>query len=105
MTQYVEIAVNVPQVSGLYHYHLPTEMEGKVSPGSLVVVPFGKQSVQGVVLRLVEIPQVVETRPVQEIVDALPALTPTQIELARWLSDNTLAPLAVCMDAMLPSGL
>jgi primosomal protein N' (replication factor Y) len=105
MTQYVEIAVNVPQVSGLYHYHLPADLEDKVSPGSLVVVPFGKQSVQGVVLRLMETAQVAETRPVQEIVDALPALTPTQIEFARWMSDNTLAPLAICLDAMLPSGL
>jgi primosomal protein N' (replication factor Y) len=105
MTQYVEIAVNVPQVSGLYHYHLPADLEGKVGPGSLVVVPFGRQVVQGVVLRPVETPQVVETKAVQELVDPLPVLTPAQIELAHWLAENTLAPLAVCLDAMVPSGL
>ena len=47
MTTYVEIAVNIKKVSGEFHYHLPPELEGKVLPGHLVVVPFGKQRVQG----------------------------------------------------------
>ena len=97
MTRYVEIAVNVPQVSGLFHYHLPAEMEGKVGPGSLVVVPFGRQTVQGVVLREIETPQVAETKAVQDLVDPQPVLTLVQMELAKWLAENTLAPLANCV--------
>ena len=31
MTTYVEVAVNVPQVSGTFHYHLPPELEGRCS--------------------------------------------------------------------------
>ena len=105
MTQYVEVAVNVPQVSGLYHYHLPPDLEGKVASGSLVVVPFGRQTVQGVALRLIEEPKVAETKAVQELVDPQPVLSPSQLELAAWLAENTLAPLAACLDMMVPPGL
>jgi primosomal protein N' (replication factor Y) (superfamily II helicase) len=105
MTQYIEVAVNVPQVSSAFHYHLPPELEGLVSTGSLVTVPFGAQTVQGVVLGLIDSPQVPETRPVLGLADPQPVLNGSQIQLARWLAENTLAPLAVCLDAMVPPGM
>ncbi|HVN56613.1 MAG TPA: primosomal protein N' [Anaerolineaceae bacterium] len=102
---FVEIAVNVAQTTGLYDYHIPEELEGRVLPGCLVIVPFGSQQVQGVVLRQVDSPQVPTTRAVQDLIDPLPVLTPAQIELACWMAEETLAPLAVCIDRMLPPGL
>jgi primosomal protein N' (replication factor Y) len=105
MTTYVEIAVNVPQVSGVFHYHLPPELEGQINIGQLVTVPFGRQTVQGVVLRMIADPTVPKTRPVIEILDPDPVVTPQQIELAHYLSDYTLTPLAACLALMLPPGL
>ena len=102
---YVEVAVNVPQVSGTFHYHLPNDLEGVVKPGMLVEIPFGRQQVQGVVFRLVEQPEVPETKPVISLLDPLAVLTPAQIKLAEELSQSTLAPLAACIDAMIPPGL
>jgi primosomal protein N' (replication factor Y) len=102
---YLEVAVNNPRARGLYHYHLPPELEGKISPGCLVVVPFGPQTHQGVVLRFVHQPQVVETRPVQDLVDSRPVFTPAQMALGEWLAENSLAPLGACLDAMIPPGL
>jgi len=105
MMTYVEVAVNVPQVSGTFHYHLPNDLEGVVKPGMLVEIPFGRQQVQGVVFRLVEQPEVPETKPVISLLDPLAVLTPAQIKLAEELSQSTLAPLAACIDAMIPPGL
>jgi primosomal protein N' (replication factor Y) len=105
MTTYQEIAVNVPNVAGVFHYHLPAELEGRVQPGHLVVVPFGRQRVQGLVLRQVQHPAVAETRPVQELVDDQPVVTPPMLALAEELAQTTLAPLAACVDLMLPPGL
>ena len=105
MPTYLEIAVNVPQVSGVFHYHLPAELEGKVHPGHLVAVPFGKQRVQGVVLRQVDVPAVAETRPVLALIDPEVALMPAQLALAEHLAESTLAPLSTCIDLMLPAGL
>ena len=99
MTTYVEVAVNVPQVSGTFHYHLPPELEGQVQPGHLVEVPFGRQQVQGVVFRFVDQPEVPETKSVTSLLDPLAVLTPQQIRLAGELAESTLAPLAACIDA------
>lgn len=105
MPSYVEVAINLPQISNTYHYHLPTDLVDCVMPGSLVIVPFGKQRAQGVVLRFVETPEVSETRPIEDLVDEKPALTSFQIALAHWLAEETLSPLGTCINLMLPSGL
>ena len=105
MTTFVEVAVNVPQVSGTFHYHLPPELEGQVQPGHLVEIPFGRQQVQGIVFRFVEQPEVPETKPVTSLLDPQAVLTPEQVRLAAELAESTLAPLAACIDAMIPPGL
>lgn len=103
--QFVEVAVNIPQVSGLFDYHLSADLAGQVEPGSLVVVPFGQREVQGVVLRLLSHPGVKETKPVLGLVDPQPVITPAQMELARWIAETTLTPLATCFSPMIPPGL
>lgn len=105
MTTYVEVAVNVPQVSGTFHYHLPPQLEGMVQPGHLVEVPFGRQQVQGIVFRFVDQPEVPETKQVIALLDPKAVLTPAQVKLAGFLVESTLAPLAACIDAMIPPGL
>jgi primosomal protein N' (replication factor Y) len=105
MTIFVEVAVNVPQVSSTFHYHLPAELEGVVKPGHLVEVQFGHQQVQGVVFRIVEKAEVGETKPVISLVDEEAVLTPAQIKLAFVIAESTLSPLAACIDLMIPPGL
>jgi primosomal protein N' (replication factor Y) (superfamily II helicase) len=105
MSSFARIAVNVPSLTGVFDYHLPSELEGKVDAGNLVTVPFGRQTVQGVVMELVLKPAVAETKAVIELLDPLPVLTAGQIKLARWMADRFLASLAAMVDLMLPVGL
>jgi primosomal protein N' (replication factor Y) len=102
---YARIAVNVPSVAGIFDYHLPPELEGKIGAGYLVTVPFGKQTVQGVVFRLIAEPSVPETKTILDLLDPQPVLTAAQIALAHWLAEETLSPLAACIGLMLPVGL
>jgi len=105
MTTFVEIAVNVPQVSGVFHYHLPSQLEGKVDHGHLVTVPFGRQTVQGVILGTVSDPSIPKTKEIISLLDPEPVVTPAQVELAQFISQHTLTPLATCLSLMLPPGL
>ncbi len=105
MHSYVEVAINLPQITDTYHYHLPPDLAGSVQPGSLVIVPFGKQRAQGVVLSHIDAPEVTDTRPVQDLVEDLPPLTATQLALVQWLAEETLTPLGACISLMLPPGL
>jgi primosomal protein N' (replication factor Y) len=104
MTTFLEIAVLAPSAKSVFHYHLPDGME-EPHPGSLVVVPFGPQKVQGVVLGSVPRPEVPETKPVEGILDPLPVLTPCQLNLAKWMAAYYRATLDACLTAMLPPGL
>lgn len=105
MPTYLEIAVNVPQVTGVFHYHLPPELEGRIVPGHLVEVPFGKQRVQGIVIREVAEPAVLQTKPILGLIDSEAALTAAQVALAEQLSRSTMTSLATCISLMLPVGL
>ena len=70
-----------------------------------MTVPFGRQTVQGVVLELVNQSSVPDTKPILNLLDPLPVLTGAQIELARQMAESTLNPLAAIIEMMLPSGL
>ncbi len=105
MSTFVQIAVNIPAVSGVFDYVLPAQLEGSVGVGHLVTVPFGHQVVQGVVLRFVDIPAVEETKSVIDLLDELPVLTSAQIALAATMAAQTLNPIAAVVGMMLPSGL
>lgn len=87
-----------------YHYHLPAELEAVVEPGHLVWVPFGKQELQGFVVRLAESAPV-ETRPVLRLARPEPVLTPIQLELAEWIAGYYVAPASETMRLFLPPGL
>ena len=103
--KYVEVAVNLPAVRGTFHYHLPARMHGKVGVGHLVTAQFGHRPVQGVVIDLPKVPEVPETRPIDEILDPEPVLTKPQLQLARWMAEYYHAPLIESITLMLPSGL
>ena len=102
---FVQIVVNVPAVSGVFDYAIPESLMGAIGVGHLVIVPFGKQTVQGVVLRFVEKPSVEDVKEVVELVDPEPVLTQAQIELADDMARSTHAPLAAIVGLFLPVGL
>jgi primosomal protein N' (replication factor Y) len=102
---YVEVAVNLPPVRGTFDYHLPPSLRGNVVPGSLVIIPFGRRRVQGVVIHTPDKPAVEKTRPVEKLVDPRPVVTRKQIQLAFWLSKETYSPLIDCLTIMIPPGL
>lgn len=101
---YIRAAVNQHGVQDVFDYHLPEELEGQVSPGMLVVVPFGSRRVQAVVLELAETTSVTQTKAVEAVLDPLPVVTVAQISLARELAHETLSPLSACLELMLPPG-
>ena len=105
MPAYVEIAVNVPKVADVFHYHLPETLEGRVDVGHLVEVPFGRQRVQGVVLGFVEKPAIPQTRAVLTTLDPQAVLTLAQLTLAQRLAEATLSSPGAYIQLMLPPGL
>jgi primosomal protein N' (replication factor Y) len=105
MTSYARVAVNVPSMAGVFDYAVPEALAGQVMPGSLITVPFGRQTVQAVVLDLPGEPSVAETRELLSVLDPEPVLTGAQIRLARHISESTLTPMAAAVGLFLPPGI
>ena len=105
MTAFVQIVVNVPAVAGIFDYSVPTSLVGQVGVGHLVIAPFGKQTVQGVVFRFIDQASVPDVKEIIELVDATPVMTQAQIELAEAMAGATFASLASIVSLFLPVGL
>ena len=105
MTTFIQVVVNVPAVAGIFDYAVPESLLGQVGVGHLVIAPFGKQTVQGVVFRFLEQPSVPEVKEIVELLDPAPIMTQAQIELAEAMAESTLAPLASIVSLFLPVGL
>ncbi len=104
--KYADISINLAAIEKSYCYAIPAELQGKVQPGCLVVVPFGKQIVQGVVLALVDKPGIEkDIREILSLNSEDTVLTPQQLQLTHWLARETFAPLGAAVNLMLPRGL
>ncbi len=101
--RYAEVAVDAPTGSNRtfsYSYGEGTE----VLPGHLVRVPFGARKLQGIVVRLVAVPGVPETRDIDSVLIQEPLLSGTQVEVAEWLSRYYSCSLFEAAAQMLPPG-
>jgi len=102
---FVQIVVNVPAVSGIFDYSIPASLLEKIGVGHLVIVPFGKQTVQGVVFRFIDQPSVQDVKETVELVDPIPVMTQPQLALADAMAESTLSSLASIVSLFLPAGL
>ncbi len=102
---FARLAVNIPAISGIFDYTVPPELVSQIQAGCLVVAPFGNQTVQGIVLDLTDSSSIQNPKPIIDLLDPAPVLTPPQIALAIRLADSTLNPLAAIVGLMIPTGL
>jgi primosomal protein N' (replication factor Y) len=72
--------------------------------GARVLVPFSGQRLMGVVMRVHDepLPEGVEAKPVQAVMDQGALLDPDQMDLARWIASYYCAPLGEVIRGMLP---
>ncbi len=72
MSSFVQVAVNAPSLAGVFDYAVSEHLKGRLRQGHLVVVPFGKRNVQGIVWRWLNRPSVSDVKNVIELIDPEP---------------------------------
>ncbi|HIX34459.1 MAG TPA: primosomal protein N', partial [Candidatus Gemmiger avium] len=92
-----------------YSYRVPQELQGRVWPGSLVLVPFGRgdRSRMAVVLDVREEEPGEDTTRLKALWDAAPEqarLTPDLMELVRFLKERTFCTWFEAVRAVIPYG-
>lgn len=104
-----KVIVDVPvrSTDRPFDYSVPESLKLWIEVGSRVAVPFGHRTVQGFVVSLesgeaIGIPNL---KPIQEVLDLLPPLSPELVELADWMSQRYACRRISALQAMLPTAL
>ena len=101
--RYADVAVDSPVGHArVFTYRIPDGVS--VQPGQLVWVPFGSQTLQGIVVELSTTAPEFATRDILQAVDPAPLLGNEHIELGKWLSRYYRCPLFSALSLMLPPG-
>jgi len=88
--------------SRTFSYSIPPRFT--VEPGQLVWVPFGRRVLQGLVIELVDVPNVPETRDILQPVEPSPLIGPFHLRLGRWISAHYRCSLFTAFAPLLPPG-
>ena len=101
--RYADVAVDSPVGHGRsFTYHIPQRLS--VQTGQLVWVPFGSQTLQGIVVELSYSAPEFATRDILQAVDPAPLLDDKRIDLAKWMSRHYRCSLFAALSLMLPPG-
>jgi primosomal protein N' (replication factor Y) len=93
-------------LSGTFTYQVPEHVEGHLSIGSLVIVPFNERNIYTGIVRRVHHnpPSGYAVKEVIEILEERPVLTEKQIQLLDWISQYYVAEPGLTYHAALPAG-
>ena len=104
---YAKVAVNTPNPTGLtFSYEIPSHLEARV--GQFVIVPFGRQLLQGII---VEAPLDTpgfdpdQVRPISGADETDFRLAVEQIDLAKWMANYYFTPLWSVLKLFFPASL
>jgi primosomal protein N' (replication factor Y) len=93
-----------PALGLVLHYHIPENLDGKVEPGQLAVVPLRGRPSYGVIVGLAESAPVGPTLPISKLLDPRPVLSPAMLSLAEWMAGHYRCTLWQAISPMLPPG-
>ena len=90
---------------GTFTYAVPEELSGRAAVGTRVLVPFGRRKVTGFVVGRPSESEVSDLKPLIDVLDVEPVLSPEMLELTRWVADYYLAPWGEVLRSALPPGI
>jgi primosomal protein N' (replication factor Y) (superfamily II helicase) len=105
MSNFAAIAVPVA-VRKTFSYAVPSRLRNRIAIGARAIVPFGRKLLTGFVTDLMEdLPTGnYKIRPIRELLDPEPLISPTLIRLGLWTSEYYFAPPGETLRALLPPG-
>ena len=101
----VLVELKTKQIDQTFTYNIPDNLLNQVCVGKRVLVPFGKQRLEGFVLN-VEIRNVdFNLKSIIEVIDEQSILNKELLELGKYISKKTLCNLISAYQVMLPTAL
>jgi len=100
---YVDVAF--PDIAHLLTYAVPEAWHGMATPGKRVLVPLGRRTATGYLVRPGRRPPVAEVKPLQEVLDPEPLLDPGLLALTEWVANYYVCSWGDVIRTALPPGI
>ena len=108
MSLYVDVLVELKakQIDKTFTYLVPQNLINEVQIGKRVLVPFGRQKLEGFVLSIDRNKKIdYDIKELIEVIDKKPILNDEMLELGKYISKKTLCNLISAYQTMLPAAL
>ena len=106
MVAKVLVEIKAGTVDKTFTYNIPSALEDKIKVGIRVLVPFGRQMVEGFVLEISNDKELdYEIKDINDVIDNEPVINEEMLELGKFISKNTFTNLIFAYQTMLPSAL
>jgi len=100
MPAYCDVALPVP-LDATFTYSVPPSLP-EPCIGGRVIVPFREKRLCGVVTDVHDRKPDFAAKPILQVLDTAPALTPELMQLGRWIAQYYIAPIGEVLRSMLP---
>ena len=102
----VLVELKAKKLDNTFTYLIPNSLKDKVKTGIRVLVPFGRQTLEGFVLNIEDNKDVdYELKEIIDVIDENPVLNEEMLELGKYISKKTLCNLINAYQTMLPTAL
>ncbi len=96
------VLVEIRKLDKTFTYFIPNELNAKV--GCRVLVPFGKQNIEGFIVEIIDKTEI-DLKPIIKLIDKEPVLNEELLKLGKIMQKKLLCNLISCYQCMLPSAL
>ena len=105
----VKVAVENTALSfdALFDYSVPAELASFAEVGRRVLVPFGRANIKkiGMIFEVCDKAEAQRLKSVTAVLDGESVMSKEQLDLAKWIAQNTFCPLYEAVKVQLPSGM
>lgn len=106
MVAHVLVELKMSKIDKTFTYNIPSLLEDEVIVGKRVLVPFGKQKLEGYILKIEEkFESEYQMKDIIEVLDSEPVLNEELLELGKFVQKKTLCNLITAYQSMLPKGI
>ena len=105
MVAQVLVEIKAKQVDHTFDYNVPLELENAIEIGKRVLVPFGKQTLEGFVMGLSNTSTFDKLKNIIDVIDEEVVLNDDLLEIGDYISKKTLCTKMCALQSMLPSAL
>ena len=106
MTAEVLVEIKTQGMDKTFTYNIPKILEDRIKVGIRVLVPFGKQKLEGFVLSISNNKKCeYEIKDIIDVVDDEPVLNEEMLNIGKYMAQKTLSNLISCYETMLPKAL